>query len=424
MTFRKAATVLTMLAILLLGHGNDGNATNAVFEQGKGYQKGAYDLSAEQPTSSNWSGQSRFLGLEKQVQKWMFSEGAGEQQNLFYTSPVVGADGTVYAGADGGHLYAIKPDGTKKWAFKINGDFSEAPVIGKGGVVYFRTTENKLYAVNPNGTKKWVVGVGKDKLSSGISIGVDGTLYLCVSEVPNSLLIEKSYLYAINPNGTIKWKIANLRFFHAPVIGVDGTIYVVSGGKLIALLPNGRKKWECVVTSKEYPFDAFLVENEEPKIGSDGTIYLGSQNSPEIFAILPSGKVKWKVSLKEHSWGRYVIFNAAIAADTLYVASYDKLYAIDLKGKLKWVNPIVEGKKANITGESLVISADGLIYWTGIYALTYESGYMAVIAFSADGKQKKLFQTTVGILSGQPALGKNRTMYFPSYKKGIIAFGK
>ncbi|WP_437124709.1 outer membrane protein assembly factor BamB family protein [Brevibacillus laterosporus] len=68
---------------------------------------------------------------------------------------VVVSDGTIYAGEDDEYLYAIKPDGTKKWAFKIKGDFSSAPVIGKGGVIYFRTSENKLYAVNPNGTKKW-----------------------------------------------------------------------------------------------------------------------------------------------------------------------------------------------------------------------------------------------------------------------------
>ncbi|MFB0832545.1 hypothetical protein ACEU2D_23520 [Brevibacillus laterosporus] len=49
-------------------------------------------------------------------------------------------------------------------------------------------------------------------------------------------------------------------------------IYAVSEGKLIALLPNGQKKWGFDTASKEYD------HTSAPKIASDGTIYLGSSN--------------------------------------------------------------------------------------------------------------------------------------------------
>ncbi|MFB0832544.1 PQQ-binding-like beta-propeller repeat protein [Brevibacillus laterosporus] len=130
--------------------------------------------------------------------------GTYELGNRFNSSLVVGSDGTIYAGENDGYLYAIKPDGTHKWAFKIKGDFSSAPVIGKGGGDLLSHPENKLYAVNPNGTKKWGISIGKNQLSSEISIGADGTLYLCENDEPNSTSSEKSYLYAINPNGKIK----------------------------------------------------------------------------------------------------------------------------------------------------------------------------------------------------------------------------
>ena len=38
-------------------------------------------------------------------------------QVLVYSSPAIGADGTIYVGSGGGKLYAINPDGTLKWAF-------------------------------------------------------------------------------------------------------------------------------------------------------------------------------------------------------------------------------------------------------------------------------------------------------------------
>ncbi|MFB0832546.1 PQQ-binding-like beta-propeller repeat protein [Brevibacillus laterosporus] len=82
-------------------------------------------------------------------------------------------------------------------------------------------------------------------------------------------------------------------------------------------------------------------------------------------AVYPTGKEKWRISLKEHAWGQFIIFNAALGADdTLYVASYEKLFAIGSDGTLKWVKTI-EGKY--ILGENLLIGADGTLYWIGVY---------------------------------------------------------
>ncbi|WP_301994247.1 hypothetical protein [Brevibacillus laterosporus] len=96
-----------------------------------------------------------------------------------------------------------------------------------------------------NGDIDW-----QNQLSSEISIGADGTLYLCANDEPNIMSSEKSYLYAINPNGKIKWRVANLLFSHAPVSAADGTIYAVREGKLIALLPNGRKSGSMIQLAK------------------------------------------------------------------------------------------------------------------------------------------------------------------------------
>lgn len=46
--------------------------------------------------------------------KWEFLTGG-----VVYSSPAIGTDGTIYVGSGDGKLYAINPDGTKKWEFAI-----------------------------------------------------------------------------------------------------------------------------------------------------------------------------------------------------------------------------------------------------------------------------------------------------------------
>ena len=93
--------------------------TWAVFSnnQGAGYQPGAYDQEAAQPTAFNWSRQSRYIVSSDPIKKWSFATNGD-----IYSSPTVGADGTIYVGSSDKNLYAITPDGRKKWSFLTGGD--------------------------------------------------------------------------------------------------------------------------------------------------------------------------------------------------------------------------------------------------------------------------------------------------------------
>ena len=84
------------------------------------------------------------------------------------SSPAVGADGTIYVGYEdetfnvggtllpvSGHLYAINPGGMRKWALAIGGAMWSSPVIGADGTIYVGSDDDNLYAVNPDGTRKW-----------------------------------------------------------------------------------------------------------------------------------------------------------------------------------------------------------------------------------------------------------------------------
>ena len=52
------------------------------------------------------------------------------------SSPIVGADGTVYFGTDAGLVYAVNDDGTLKWTFGAGGEFDNCPSMDAGGTLY------------------------------------------------------------------------------------------------------------------------------------------------------------------------------------------------------------------------------------------------------------------------------------------------
>ena len=104
--------------------------------------------------------------------KWKF-----KTEDLVYSSPTIGGDGTVYIGSHDWHLYALNPNGELKWKFKAEGNVSSSPAIGNDGTIYFCSYDKYLYALNPNGTLKWKYKTLDDIRSSPI-IGFDGTIYV------------------------------------------------------------------------------------------------------------------------------------------------------------------------------------------------------------------------------------------------------
>ena len=77
------------------------------------------------------------------------------------SAPAIGSDGTIYLGSDDKNLYAINPDGSKKWAFKTNDMVRSSPTVGSDGTIYVGSgrrgigSDKNLYAINPDGSKKW-----------------------------------------------------------------------------------------------------------------------------------------------------------------------------------------------------------------------------------------------------------------------------
>jgi len=96
---------------------------------------------------------------------------------VVFSSPAIGADGTIYVGSKDNNLYAINSDGSLKWSFTTGDMVRSSPTIGADGTIYVGSDDNNLYAINPDGSLKWSFTTGDDVFSSP-AIGADGTIYV------------------------------------------------------------------------------------------------------------------------------------------------------------------------------------------------------------------------------------------------------
>jgi outer membrane protein assembly factor BamB len=287
--------------------------------------------------------------------KWKYATG-----NEIVSSPAIGVDGTIYVGSYDGYLYAVNPDGILKWKYQTADVIECSPAIGVDGTIYLGSYNGSFHAINPDGTQKWIFnpGYGQPFAWTSPAIGSDGTIYT-VSYDGN--------LYAINPNGTVRWQFPAILFWSpSPAIGADGTIYAGCYLNYIhAINPDGTLKWK---------FTTGGPMQSSPAIGTDGTIYIGSDDH-NLYAIKPDGTLKW-----QYQTGGAIKVSAAIGADgTIFVGSYDaNFYAINPDGTLKWTHAFTG--YAN-TFSSPAIGTDGTVYVEGdasyIYALSSSCGGLA-----------------------------------------------
>lgn len=343
------------------------------------------------------TGRSPFAGPATNAVQWIYATSG----QISTSSPVIGADGTIYVGSDDGSVYAINPDGSLQpgWPYATGTYIDSAPTIGADGTVYIGNDDGNVFAINPDGSLKsgWPYLTGGPVYSSP-AIGADGTVYV------GSL---DGNLYAINPDASLAagWPFATGdSIYSSPAIGADGTIYVGSDDfTLYALNPDG---------SLKYSYTTGNYIDSSPAIGADGTVYVGSYDG-SLYAINPDGSLKpgWP-----YATGGAIVSAPAIGADgTVYVGSDDNnLYAINPDGSLAPGWPFAAG---DMIETSPAIDVNGTVYIGSLDGNLY--------AINPDGTLLWSFAApALGYWwQSSPAIGADGTVYAGNMDNGLYAFG-
>ncbi len=254
---------------------------------------------------------------------WVYKTDSASNNNegIIASSPVIGADGTIYIGSSAnGLLYAINPDGGQKWSYDTSHYIYSSPAIGADGTVYIGSDYHALLAIKPDGSLKWQYSLPYP-LSSP-AIGVDGTIFIAGIH---------DDLYAINSDSSLKWSLAvKSGFASSPAVDRDGVVYAGSAdGSMCAISPEGSFKWTYATDIRGNAGGIYST----PAIGADGVVYFGTGwrpssesriNGHKFYAIRADGSLLWNCTTNDA-----VLSSPAIGADgTVYVGSMDgKLYA-------------------------------------------------------------------------------------------------
>ena len=347
------------------------------------------------------TGRGDHSGPQSPVVKWTFPfgyEGA-------IGSPLVGADGTVYAPITCGStfhcgvLYAIDSVGNLKWHTPNFYEMGSA-TLGPDGTIYVSSANIYgalgLYALNPDGTTKWIYtpGFPYDR-GPNLIVGSDGTIYGTAG-----FNWGIGHIFALNPDGTLKWKFSHdgYQLLNLPTLGPDGTVYAAvtadfidTNVRLQAIDPNGNSKWAIWICCG---FAASVSTS------SDGTIYLSTSFS--LSAIKSDGTLLWS-----NVNGCYRCpTTPAIASDGTLIASVmigsgrGSIKAFNPDGTERWIYPLNSGE----IPLQPVIDSDGTIY-VGV-----NSPPARLLALNTDGTLR--WSSNVDQIIYSPlALSASQTLY-------------
>jgi outer membrane protein assembly factor BamB len=236
-----------------------------------------------------------FYALDAQtgIQKWAHvyvPDGIGGDNDLSYSSAVIGVDGTVYVtfGISQVIIYAFDGNtGTIKWSYQLAGATEFAPAIGQNGTVYVvgcpsgSGTPICVVALDPvTGIVKWqtptdgVFGYP----SSAPAVGPDGTVYMATTWPIGATGNDGGSVYAMDGStGSVKWQVDGDCPFSNPAVSFAGVVYVVATlttdyihFTYAVTSLNGQTGFQNWQTAVPYGIVNF---GTTVSIASDGTIY-------------------------------------------------------------------------------------------------------------------------------------------------------
>ena len=209
--------------------------------------------------------------------KWVFAI----SQITYGGGALVAPDGTIYQcvrNATINNVYAINPNGTQKWAVKLDAAIGAFPALSADGVLYCLTNKSTLYALDASsGAIKWQQSLDG---ASGSAVAIDkaGNVYAGTSAA----------IYSFKPNKEQNWKLEEVNVTEQATFALkDQVLYATlkNGGLVAVDMTNGTKKWTYPTTKG----DAYF-----PIADKNGNVYFTEKGSQTVHAVNASGSKIWE----------------------------------------------------------------------------------------------------------------------------------
>lgn len=204
--------------------------------------------------------------------KWVFAI----SQITYGGGALVAPDGTIYQcvrNATINNVYAINPNGTQKWAVKLDAAIGAFPALSADGVLYCLTNKSTLYALDASsGAIKWQQSLD-GATGSAVAIDKAGNVYAGTSAA----------IYSFKPNKEQNWKLEEVNVTEQATFALkDQVLYATlkNGGLVAVDMTNGTKKWTYPTTKG----DAYF-----PIADKNGNVYFTEKGSQTVHAVNASG---------------------------------------------------------------------------------------------------------------------------------------
>jgi len=337
-------------------------------------------------------GRSPVLPTPRPGAPWAFATGKG-----IFSSPVVGADGTVYIGSADRTFYALHPDGTERWRFETGEIIDSAALLDDRGRVYFGSGDGHLYALDAaTGAEVWRFGADDPSVNSAflrwfegnVAMGPDGTLY-----APN----DNFFVYAIDrDSGEVRWRFRTPdQTWSLPAVDADSGRLFVGNNALVSLLGDNTYALDPSDGSKLWGASSNGSVAASPLLTPDGQVIVGGYDGFLRAYAAEDGAPAWEVGVRDHIYA-----SPALLPDGTVVqpAADGTVYALDpADGSQRW---------AFDTGEALrsspAVDGEGNVY------LGAGDGRLYVLR--PDGSLRWAIQLVAGArndLNSSPALGEH-----------------
>ena len=209
--------------------------------------------------------------------KWVFAI----SQITYGGGALVAPDGTIYQcvrNATINNVYAINPNGTQKWAIKLDAAIGAFPALSADGVLYCLTNKSTLYALDASsGAIKWQQSLD-GATGSAVAIDKAGNVYAGTSAA----------IYSFKSNKEQNWKLEEVNVTEQATFALkDQVLYATlkNGGLVAVDMTDGTKKWTYPTTKG----DAYF-----PIADKNGNVYFTEKGSQTVHAVNASGSKIWE----------------------------------------------------------------------------------------------------------------------------------